>query len=206
MEAILLLVFAFLTPAFCKPYTKYESIFGFGDSLTDTGNLLLSGALKFPVIGQLPYGETFFHRATGRCSDGRLIIDFIAEAYGLPYIPPYLAVAKDDEKFEHGVNFAVAGATAVDAKFFYNLKIGQILWTNHTLNVQLAWFKNHKSNLCSSTKQGYSRRFSEVDTTPLPPPRAAGFAPLCGGSPSRVNEATGRRFDFNHYMSAGHRP
>lgn len=56
---------------------QYESIFNFGDSLSDTGNFLLSGALAYPIIGHLPYGETFFQHATGRCSDGRLIIDFI---------------------------------------------------------------------------------------------------------------------------------
>ena len=56
---------------------RYESIFNFGDSLSDTGNFLLSGAIAFPVIGKLPYGETFFQHATGRCSDGRLVVDFI---------------------------------------------------------------------------------------------------------------------------------
>ncbi|KAI3456177.1 hypothetical protein Pfo_012840 [Paulownia fortunei] len=140
-----------------QPPPKYESIFSFGDSLADTGNLLLSGALNFPVIGKLPYGETFFHHATGRCSNGRLIVDFLAEAYGLPYLPPYLALAKGD-KFEHGVNFAVAGATALDAKFFYDRKIGQILWTNDSLSVQLGWFNKLKSTLCS-TKQDCANYF-----------------------------------------------
>lgn len=80
--------------------------------------------------------------------------DIAAEAYGLPYLPPYLSLGKG-AKFEHGVNFAVAGATALDSKFFYDRNIGQILWTNDTLNVQLAWFKNLKSTLCSH-KQGNS--------------------------------------------------
>ncbi|KAL8130341.1 hypothetical protein V2J09_019496 [Rumex salicifolius] len=74
---------------------KMDAINSFGDSLTDTGNFLQSQALdNFPVIGKLPYGETFFQKSTGRCSDGRLVVDFLAEAYGLPYLPPYLAHCK----------------------------------------------------------------------------------------------------------------
>nr|GMD83261.1 GDSL esterase/lipase At1g28590-like [Ipomoea batatas] len=60
----------------------YESIISFGDSLADTGNLLhllrSNGHFVSSAAAAFPYGETFFHRPTGRYSDGRLIIDFIA--------------------------------------------------------------------------------------------------------------------------------
>lgn len=130
---------------------KYESIFNFGDSLSDTGNFLRSGAMAFPVIGKLPYGETFFHHATGRCSDGRLIVDFIAEAFGLPHLPPYLEVVKGKvSNAKAGVNFAVSGATALDPQFFYSQKLGPLLWTNDSLTTQLGWFKKLKPSLCST--------------------------------------------------------
>jgi hypothetical protein len=53
--------------------SKPAVIFMFGDSNSDTGGLV--SGLGFPV--NLPNGRTFFHRSTGRLSDGRLVIDFL---------------------------------------------------------------------------------------------------------------------------------
>lgn len=84
-----------------------------------------------------------------------IIVNETAEKYGLPYLPPYLPIAKIlKSKAKHGVNFAVAGATALDSKFYYDKGIGGILWTNDSLNTQLDWFKRVKSSVCT-TKQGY---------------------------------------------------
>jgi len=55
----------------------FTSIFSFGDSLADTGNLYLASHHPSEDCFLPPYGETFFHHVSGRCSDGRLIIDFI---------------------------------------------------------------------------------------------------------------------------------
>nr|GEZ62617.1 GDSL esterase/lipase At1g28580-like [Tanacetum cinerariifolium]GEZ68568.1 GDSL esterase/lipase At1g28580-like [Tanacetum cinerariifolium] len=77
----------------CNTYAIgcYTSIISFGDSLADTGNLKQQSThshVQAPHFLFPPYGETFFHKPTGRCSNGRLIIDFLAESLGLPLIPP----------------------------------------------------------------------------------------------------------------------
>ncbi|GLJ43656.1 hypothetical protein SUGI_0908830 [Cryptomeria japonica] len=125
----------------------YSSIYQFGDSLADTGNLLISGPGVLNAITELPYGETYFNKSTGRCSNGRLVIDFIAQAYGLSFLPPYLSRLAD---YSSGVNFAVAGATALNASFFLEKKITII--TNFSLSTQIQWFKDFKKLYCSGTE------------------------------------------------------
>ena len=61
------------------PLTRYDRVFSFGDSLTDTGNALHLSATAGGPASRPPYGETFFRRPTGRSSDGRLVIDFLGE-------------------------------------------------------------------------------------------------------------------------------
>ncbi|PSR98623.1 GDSL esterase/lipase [Actinidia chinensis var. chinensis] len=126
----------------------YTSIFSFGDSLADTGNCLhisQRSSVKPPNFGLPPYGETYFRRPTGRCSDGRLIIDFIAQYLGLPLVPPYFSGQN-----KSGVNFAVVGATALDDEFFEERGIHNN-FKNVTLGDQLGWFKEMLSPLSHNT-------------------------------------------------------
>ncbi|KAF9588711.1 hypothetical protein IFM89_014587 [Coptis chinensis] len=123
----------------------YTSLFQFGDSLADTGNLLLSRNDEHSYMRNYPYGETFFKRPTGRCSDGRLVVDFIAEALGISLMPPYLG--HSNQYFKQGVNFAVVGATALDLAFFEEK--GVHVYTNYSLRVQLEWFKQLLPSLCA---------------------------------------------------------
>ncbi|KAG8385466.1 hypothetical protein BUALT_Bualt03G0048200 [Buddleja alternifolia] len=143
----------------------YESIISFGDSLADTGNLLLlSPSDKLPLSARPPYGETFFHHPTGRCSDGRLVIDFIAESLGLPLVQPYMGGEDADaggRSFGKGVNFAVAGATALDYAYLEKRGIHNSL-TNVSLGTQLDWFKQFlmklPDNLCVFGSDNTDRR------------------------------------------------
>lgn len=61
----------------------YPAVFNFGDSNSDTGGFWAA----FPAQ-QAPFGMTYFNRPSGRASDGRLVIDFIA--MGLLLLSPYL--------------------------------------------------------------------------------------------------------------------
>lgn len=76
-----------------------------------------------------------------------------AEALGLPHVKPYLELGKGSHHAHSGVNFAVAGATALDPTFFSARELGSLLWTHHSLSVQIDRFKKLKSSLCT-TQQG----------------------------------------------------
>ncbi|KAL4019575.1 hypothetical protein IC575_018327 [Cucumis melo] len=132
----------------------FNSIFNFGDSLSDTGNLFNNcNSNKPPKSCFTPYGDTFFRHPTGRFSDGRLIIDFIAQSLGLPLLQPYLGVETQRmsvAEFEKGLNFAVAGATALDASYLREKAFVEVP-TNYSLSVQLEWFKKAYSLACPSS-------------------------------------------------------
>ena len=90
LPLLLIAVATTAVAAYCAPATpaaaaalrtsSYSHFFAFGDSLTDTGNFIHYSTAPGPVAHS-PYGETFFHRPTGRWSDGRLIVDFIGKDY-----------------------------------------------------------------------------------------------------------------------------
>ncbi|KAJ4818507.1 GDSL esterase/lipase [Rhynchospora pubera] len=149
--SLLCLLFSFVAKAVPLIRTKHvNAIFSFGDSYADTGNFAV---LASPVLNDTiwtskpPYGETFFHGPNGRCSDGRLVIDFIADEMGLPLLPPYLS---HNESFSRGANFAVSGATALDFEFFVKNNLTSRDIINSSLRVQLSWFDEFKPSLCST--------------------------------------------------------
>jgi len=111
-----------------------SAIFIFGDSLADAGNnnfiANATDKANFP-----PYGETFFHRPTGRFSNGRTAFDFIANELGLPFPPPYLKPGSD---FSHGINFASGGSGLLDSTG----KSSNII----PLSLQIRQFANYSSS------------------------------------------------------------
>ncbi|KAL3723511.1 hypothetical protein ACJRO7_035656 [Eucalyptus globulus] len=87
------------------------ALFIFGDSLADAGTNNYINTTSYFKANFYPYGETFFHYPTGRPSNGRLTVDFIAEYAKLPFIPPYVRL--QEHGFMGGANFAGGGAGAL---------------------------------------------------------------------------------------------
>ncbi|KAL6865227.1 hypothetical protein ACP4OV_016378 [Aristida adscensionis] len=130
---------------------RYNAIYSFGDSISDAGNLCVGGCPSWLTTGQAPYGETFFGRPTGRCSDGRLIVDFLAEHFGLP-LP---AASKGGGDFKKGANMAIIGATAMDAGFFKSIGLSDKIWNNGPLDTQIQWFRHLLPSVCGKDCKNY---------------------------------------------------
>ncbi|KAJ9168100.1 hypothetical protein P3X46_019667 [Hevea brasiliensis] len=87
--------------------TASGALFIFGDSSVDVGNNNYITTIPENQADVKPYGQNgFFEGPTGRFSDGRVIVDYIADYANLPLIPPFLQPSADHT---HGANFASAG-------------------------------------------------------------------------------------------------
>lgn len=74
---------------------------------------------------------------------------FEAESLGLPLLPPFLHDKDNVVTWGHGVNYAVAGATALNSSILEARGIVNSM-TNASLGVQLEWFKQTLPSLCNS--------------------------------------------------------
>ncbi|KAG7030265.1 GDSL esterase/lipase, partial [Cucurbita argyrosperma subsp. argyrosperma] len=107
----------------------YPAVFNFGDSNSDTGELLAGKGFRLP----LPYGETYFQSpSSGRFCNGRLIIDFLMEAMGKPHLRAYLE-SVGRPSFRKGCNYAAGGSTVLPATaasvspFAFGVQLNQFL-------------------------------------------------------------------------------
>ncbi|KAL9233280.1 hypothetical protein vseg_008301 [Gypsophila vaccaria] len=123
-----LILASMLTPSVRSTDFNYPAVFNFGDSNSDTGNLVASGIEGMDS----PYGQTYFQKPSGRYCDGRLIIDFLMDAMDLPFVNAYLD-SVGAPMFRRGSNFATAGSTILPATatsvspFSFGIQINQFV-------------------------------------------------------------------------------
>ncbi|XP_024526024.1 GDSL esterase/lipase LIP-4-like [Selaginella moellendorffii] len=104
------LIGSIVVQAAVYPYVIPNAVFGFTDSLSDTGNLKL--ALPGAVDADYPpYGMTI-GEVTGRFSDGYLIIDFLNTRFTGVMEKPSLARDPSDTTYA-SLGFGSAGATVL---------------------------------------------------------------------------------------------
>ncbi|XP_020236517.1 esterase-like [Cajanus cajan] len=142
VSSLVLLVLSVATTVTAAEHCDFPAIFNLGASNSDTGGLAAS-LLAVPP----PYGETYFHTPVGRFSDGRIILDFIAQSFGLPYISPYLDSLGTN--FSTGANFATAGSTIKPLQGQSQLKFSPF-----NLGIQFTQFKRFKTKTQLIRKQG----------------------------------------------------
>ncbi|XAR65829.1 Triacylglycerol lipase [Bertholletia excelsa] len=81
--------------------------FIFGDSLVDNGNN--NAILTLARANYMPYGIDFPQAASGRFTNGRTLVDVLAQLLGFPnYIPPFAWV--QGQELLRGANFASGAA------------------------------------------------------------------------------------------------
>ena len=77
-----------------------------------------------------------------------LFCNFVALDARLPLVNPYL---NKDALTRHGINFAVAGSTALSSELLSKKKISSLL-TNSSLDLQLDWMFSHFNSICYDPK------------------------------------------------------
>ncbi|KAI3467642.1 hypothetical protein Pfo_024305 [Paulownia fortunei] len=105
----------------------FSKVYAFGDSDTDTGNAHFLGGLT---------GNSSSHGSS------RLVVDFLCEALSLPLLSPY---KEPSANFKNGVNFTVAGSTALSSDYFVRQNVSSLIWNGVPMSfqTQIDWFNKY---------------------------------------------------------------
>ncbi|KAK9919746.1 hypothetical protein M0R45_028325 [Rubus argutus] len=128
LQILTLISISCLLPLANSIHFNYPTVFNFGDSNSDTGNLVSAGIETLAP----PNGQSYFKTPSGRYCDGRLIVDFLMDAMDLPFLNAYLD-SVGMPSFRKGCNFAAAGATILPASptsvcpFSFGVQVSQFL-------------------------------------------------------------------------------
>ncbi|KAG7649648.1 GDSL lipase/esterase [Arabidopsis thaliana x Arabidopsis arenosa] len=153
LSIVLFILISLFLPSSFSIILKYPAIINFGDSNSDTGNLISAGIENVNP----PYGQTYFNLPSGRYCDGRLIVDFLLDEMDLPFLNPYLD-SLGLPNFKKGCNFAAAGSTILPANptsvspFSFDLQISQFIR-----------FKSRAIELLSKTGRKYEKYLPPID-------------------------------------------
>ncbi|XWS30857.1 hypothetical protein CRYUN_Cryun23aG0027200 [Craigia yunnanensis] len=118
------------------------ALYVFGDSYVDAGN---NNFLPTKArANYFPYGIDFAAIPTGRATNGRMVVDFIAQAAGLPFPPPMLGMSETERKKTlTGVNYASGGSGILNTPPMAKTLLGHVL----SFEEQVALFKNTTMDL-----------------------------------------------------------
>ncbi|KAI3426748.1 uncharacterized protein J3R85_009609 [Psidium guajava] len=131
----------------------FSALYAFGESLTDTGNAMFMGMLKHAQGGS--QGASGSSLSGNHLCDGKLMIDFVCEALGIPPVPAFQNASGN---FTHGVNFALAGSTALPSNFFSqnNLQSWFLNTVPKTIDLQISWFNKFRQEMAGQVAGGGS--------------------------------------------------
>ncbi|CAA7024658.1 unnamed protein product [Microthlaspi erraticum] len=148
---IIILFICTISLVSCKDnlVTTQAALYVFGDSLFEAGNNNYFDSLPSFRSNYWPYGKTTFKFPTGRVSDGRTMVDFIAENAWLPLTPPNLQPGYSNSQLTYGLNFATTAAGVLAATF---------PGVSRDLGTQLNSFKNVTEVLRSELGNAEARR------------------------------------------------
>ncbi|EOY03832.1 GDSL-motif lipase 7, putative [Theobroma cacao] len=118
------------------------ALYVFGDSFIDPGNNnYLKTVLK---SNYTPYGIDFDGKPTGRPTNGRTMVDFIAQIAGLPFPPPVLEVSEASKKNSPtGVNYGSNSGGILPSPRLADQLFGHVL----SMDEQIALFENTAKDL-----------------------------------------------------------
>ncbi|CAD6244249.1 unnamed protein product [Miscanthus lutarioriparius] len=134
---------------------RYNAMFSFGDSVAETGNICIVSSNNSTELDVLtcthpPYGMTYFGKPSCRWSNGRVVVDLIAQSLGLPLLAPSKSKGKD---FQKGANMAITGGTALNFSFYQSMGVEDPVWNHGSLDMQVQWFKELIASICGTKEK-----------------------------------------------------
>lgn len=114
------------------------------------GSASTAGSASGSVSGS-GSGSSDLQESGNGLTNGKLVIDHLCDALGIPPVPPY---QNHSANFSNGANFALAGSTALPGSFFHHSNLLSLMWKTipQSFEVQLQWFNDFLQNFKNGAK------------------------------------------------------